>query len=72
MGLTGIVYNPEEVTREEASSWKILDDPKYKSQITIKDNEDSYFAALGALKSDLLTSDALRMTRITMIIWKKK
>lgn len=23
-GLTGIVYNPEEVTREEASSWKIL------------------------------------------------
>ena len=60
-GLTGIVYNPEEVTREEASSWKILDDPKYKSQITIKDNvRDSYFAALGALKSDLLTSDAFK------------
>ena len=60
-GLTGIVYNPEEVTREEASSWMILDDPKYKSQITIKDNvRDSYFAALGALKSDLLTSDAFK------------
>lgn len=60
-GLTGIVYNPEEVTREEASSWKILDDPKYKSQITIKDNvRDSYFAALGALKSDLLASDAFK------------
>lgn len=60
-GLTGIVYNPEVVTREEASSWKILDDPKYKSQITIKDNvRDSYFAAIGALKSDLLTSDEFK------------
>lgn len=57
-GITGIVYNPELVTEEDASSWKILNDPAYYRQITIKDNvRDSYFAAVGALKSDLLTSE---------------
>ena len=60
-GVTGIVYNPEVVTREEASTWKILDNPKYCRQVTIKDNvRDSYFAAVGALKADLLTSEAFR------------
>lgn len=58
-GITGIVYNPEVVSEEDASSWKILSDDKYRRQVTIKDNvRDSYFAAVGALKSDLLTSEA--------------
>ncbi len=58
-GITGIVYNPDEVTHEEASTWRILDNPDFRRQITIKDNvRDSYFVAIGALKSDLLTSDA--------------
>ncbi len=58
-GITGIVYNPEVVTEEEASTWKILDNPDFKRQITIKDNvRDSYFAAIGAIKSDLLTSES--------------
>lgn len=58
-GITGIVYNPDVVSEEEASTWKILDNPAYKRQITIKDNvRDSYFAAVGAIKSDLLTSEA--------------
>lgn len=57
-GITGIVYNPDKISAEEASSWTILSDPKYKRQITIKDNvRDSYFAALGALNSELLTSE---------------
>ncbi len=57
-GITGIVYNPQVVSEEEASSWKILNDPKYHRQITIKDNvRDSYFAAMGAVKSGLLTSE---------------
>ena len=57
-GVTGIVYNPEFVTREEASTWKILNDPKFNRQVTIKDNvRDSYFAAVGAIKSDLLMSE---------------
>lgn len=56
-GITGIVYNPDVMTEEEASTWKVLNDPKYARQITIKDNvRDSYFAAVGAIKSDLLTS----------------
>lgn len=56
-GVTGIVYNPEVVSEEDASSWKILNDEKYYRQVTIKDNvRDSYFAAVGALKSELLTS----------------
>lgn len=60
-GITGIVYNPEKVSDEEASSWTILDNEKYKRRVTVKDNvRDSYFAAVGALKSDLLTSEAFR------------
>lgn len=56
-GVTGIVYNPEVVDREEASTWKILSNPKFSRQVTIKDNvRDSYFAAVGAIKADLLTS----------------
>lgn len=56
-GTTGIVYNPEKITEEEASHWAILADPKYKGQVTIKDNvRDSYFAALGILNEDELLS----------------
>lgn len=60
-GITGIVYNPEEVTKEEASTWKILNNPDFHRQVTIKDNvRDAYFAAVGAIKSDLLTSEAFK------------
>ena len=58
-GVTGIVYNPEALTHEDASTWKVLDDPRFRRQVTIKDNvRDSYFAAVGAIKSDLLTDEA--------------
>ncbi|MCD7981310.1 MAG: extracellular solute-binding protein [Clostridiales bacterium] len=57
-GITGIVYNPKAVSEEDASTWKILNDQDYWRRITIKDNvRDSYFAAVAALKSDLLTSE---------------
>ncbi len=60
-GITGFVYNPEEVSEEEASTWKLVENPAYHRQITMKDNvRDSYFAAVGALKSDLLTSEEFR------------
>ncbi len=56
-GVTGIVYNPEYVSAEDASTWNILNNTDYWRQVTIKDNvRDSYFAAVGALKSELLTS----------------
>ena len=57
-GITGFVYNPDVVSEEEASTWKLLENPAYRRQVTIKDNvRDAYFAAVGALKSDLLTSE---------------
>ena len=60
-GITGFVYNPEAVSEEEASTWKLVENPAYHRQITMKDNvRDSYFAAVGALKSDLLTSEEFR------------
>lgn len=55
-GITGIVYDPEVVTEEEASTWTIINNPAFKRQITVKDNvRDTMFAAIGALKSELLT-----------------
>ncbi|WP_022767625.1 extracellular solute-binding protein [Butyrivibrio sp. NC2007] len=60
-GITGFVYNPDVVSEEDASTWKLLENPAYRRQVTIKDNvRDAYFAAVGALKSDLLTSDEFR------------
>ena len=60
-GVTGLVYNPEIVTEEQVSSWKILADPAVRRQVTIKDNvRDSYFTAVAAVKSDLLTSEEFR------------
>lgn len=58
-GTTGIVYNPDEISSEEASRWALLADPRYKGQVTIKDNvRDSYFAALGILNEEELTDPA--------------
>jgi spermidine/putrescine transport system substrate-binding protein len=57
-GLTGILYNPEKITDEEAETWEILNNPKFVRQVTIKDNvRDSYFAALGILYRDKLTDE---------------
>lgn len=59
-GITGVLYNPELVSEEEASTWKIFGNPKFYRQITLKDNvRDSYFAALGILKADELTDENL-------------
>lgn len=57
-GITGVLYNPEFVTEEEAATWGIFGNPKFYRQVTLKDNvRDSYFAALGILKADELTDD---------------
>ena len=60
-GVTGIVYNPNEVTEEEASTWSILENNKFYRQVTIKDNvRDAYFPTLAILNEDLLTSSDFR------------
>ncbi len=57
-GVTGLLYNPEEVSAEDAKSWKLLENEKYKRRITIKDNvRDSYFSTLASEKRDLLVSE---------------
>lgn len=57
-GITGFVYNPEVVSEEDVSTWNLMQNSGYRRQITIKDNvRDAYFAAVGAIKSDLLTSE---------------
>jgi len=58
-GITGVLYNPEYVEKEEAETWGIFDNPKFYRQVTLKDNvRDTYFAALGYLKADLFTDEA--------------
>ena len=57
-GITGVLYNPELMSKEEASTWSVFDNTKYKRQITLKDNvRDTYFAALGMLRADELMSE---------------
>lgn len=60
-GITGILYNPEKMTADEAGTWTVLNNPKFAKQITIKDNvRDSYFAAVGALQRDKLMDPGFR------------
>lgn len=57
-GTIGIVYNPEEVSEEDVSSWSLLADPKYKKRVTVKDSvRESYFPALAIIHKDLLLSE---------------
>lgn len=56
-GTLGIVYNPDEVTDEEAASWSILNNKKFKKQITIKDSvRDAFFAGISMLNEKKITS----------------
>lgn len=60
-GTTGIVYNPEFVTEEEASHWDILSNRKFYKQITIKDSvREAFFAGMAIYKFDELTSDEMQ------------
>lgn len=57
-GTLGIVYNPEEVSQEEAAHWNILLNDKFRKQITIKDSvRDAYVAGVSILYYDALTKD---------------
>ena len=57
-GVTGMIYNPDEVTQEEASTWSILTNEKFHRQVTIKDNvRDAYFPTLAILNTDTLMNE---------------
>lgn len=56
-GTTGVLYNPAQMSEEEASTWAVFANPKFHRQVTLKDNvRDTYFAALGLLREEELTS----------------
>lgn len=56
-GITGIVYNPDEISYEEAATWGVLNNKDYSCRVTIKDNvRDAYFPTLGILFKDTLLS----------------
>lgn len=56
-GTTGILYNPKFVTREEASTWDVIRNPKYAGKILIKDApRDVYAPVLIYLKQNELKS----------------
>lgn len=57
-GTTGVLYNPQLMSEDEAATWSVFDNPKFYRQITLKDNvRDTYFAALGYLRAEELTSE---------------
>jgi spermidine/putrescine transport system substrate-binding protein len=60
-GTIGIVYNPEKVSEEDASTWSILANPKYEKRVTIKDSvRESYFPTMAILYKNLLLSKKFR------------
>lgn len=57
-GTLGIVYNPEEVSAQEASHWNLLLSEDFRKRVTIKDSvRDAYFAGLCILNEDKLNSE---------------
>lgn len=58
-GTLGIVYNPEEISEDEASTWKMFLDEKYYKRITIKDSvRDAFFAGASIYHYDTITDSA--------------
>ena len=57
-GTLGIVYNPDEVAKEDAAHWDILTNRDYYRRITIKDSvRDTYFAATALNYSEEITDE---------------
>jgi len=57
-GTLGLVYNPEEVSKEDAEHWEILLNKDYFKRVTIKDSvRDAYFGAICYANYDEITSD---------------
>ena len=65
-GTTGIMYNTDFMTREEASTWGILWDPKYEGRILMKDAvRDTYGSLMMYIRQDELKSG--KITRETIM-----
>ncbi len=69
-GTLGLVYNPEKLHNiKDVSSWKMLLNKDYARQVTVKDNvRDAYFATLGILNSEKLSSEKLNTELLSGIM----
>lgn len=68
-GTTGLVYNPAEVTEEDVSTWQILLNENYDKRVTVKDNvRDAYFATLGIINGEILSSGNLQEDELSGIL----
>jgi spermidine/putrescine transport system substrate-binding protein len=57
-GTLGIVYNPDEVTDEQAAHWNILINRDHYRRVTIKDSvRDAYFAGIAMHYYDEITDE---------------
>lgn len=57
-GTLGLVYNPDEVSQEEASHWDLLLNDKFNKRVTIKDSiRDAYFGAICYANYDEITAE---------------
>jgi len=55
-GTLGIVYNPDEVSEEDAAHWNLLTNKDYYRRVTIKDSvRDAYFGAITDYYSDIVS-----------------
>jgi len=60
-GTTGILYNTNYVTREEASTWNVIHNPKFAGKIFIKDAfRDVYSPLLLYLKRDEIAAGTVK------------
>ena len=74
-GITGIVYNPALMTREEASTWAVLADPAYRKRVTIKDSvREAYFIAMSVLHHDMLGNHGChaQLNRSIIRSWRRR
>ena len=64
-GTTGILYNTEQVTRDEADTWNVIRNPKFAGRILIKDApRDVYNPVLICLKQQELKEGATTLARL--------
>jgi len=61
-GTTGIIYNPQFVSAEDASTWDVISNPKYAGKILLKDApRDVYGPVLILLKQDELKAGTVTL-----------
>ncbi len=65
-GTNGLMYNPKYISKEEASSWGAIADPKYKGKVFMKDAfRDVYIPILIYLKKDDIKSGKVTIEQLS-------